>query len=114
MSALLITIGILLVLILIVAIVRNSMYPFGYYDDGVDEEITTTTTTTTTFVDTPAVAAPATTGLNINGIPIVGMLVRQFEGTQPFVIDPVDKDKVFLNTRDDIYEDGAGKMWGLQ
>jgi hypothetical protein len=115
MSALLITIGILLVLILIVAIVRNSMYPFGYYDDGVDEEITTTTTTTTTFVDTPAVAAaPATTGLNINGIAIVGMLVRQFEGTQPFVIDPVDKDKVFLNTRDDLYEDGAGKMWGLQ
>jgi hypothetical protein len=113
MSSLLIVIGILLVLIFIVAIVRNSMYPFGYYDDSVDEEITTTTTTTTTFVDTPAVA-PATTGLNINGIAIVGMLVRQFEGTQPFVIDPVDKDKVFLNTRDDIYEDGAGKMWGLQ
>jgi hypothetical protein len=42
------------------------------------------------------------------------MIQRQFEGTTPFVIDPVDNDKVFLNTTDDIYEDGAGKWWGLQ
>ena len=88
------------------------MGPWDY-----DEEVTTTTTTTTTtVVDTPAVAAyaPATTGLNINGVPIVGMLTRQFDGSTPFVIDPVDGDKMFLNTKDDIYEDGAGKWWGLQ
>jgi len=74
-----------------------------------EEVVTTTTTTTTTTTD-----APATTGLNINGVPIVGMLTRQFDGSTPFVIDPVDGDKMYLNTKDDIYEDGAGKWWGLQ
>lgn len=108
MTTLLIIIGVLVLLILIVAAVRNSNM---YYNDYDDEEIVThtTVTTTTTTNDTPA-----TTGLNINGIPIVGMLVRQYENNQPFVMDPVDKDKVWLNTTDDIYEDGAGKMWGLQ
>jgi hypothetical protein len=112
MSALVLIICILVFLIVIVSIMRS--YAVGPWD--YDEEVTTTTTTTTTtIVDTPAVAsAPATTGLNINGIPIVGMLTRQFDGSTPFVIDPVDGDKMYLNTKDDIYEDGAGKYWGLQ
>ena len=112
MSGLVLVIFILLFLIVIVSIMRS--YAVGPWD--YDEEVTTTTTTTTTtVVDTPAVAsAPATTGLNINGFPIVGMITRQFEGKQPFVIDPVDGDKVYLNTKDDIYEDGEGKWWGLQ
>lgn len=83
--------------------------------DYEDEVTTTTTTTTTTVVDTPAVGSvPVTTGLNINGVPIVGMITRQYEGNQAFVIDPVDGDKMWLNSRDDIYEDGEGKWWGLQ
>jgi hypothetical protein len=113
MSALVLIICILVFLIVIVSIMRS--YAVGPWYDYEDEVTTTTTTTTTTVVDTPAVAsAPATTGLNINGFPIVGMITRQFEGKQPFVIDPVDGDKVFLNTNDDIYEDGEGKWWGLQ
>ncbi len=116
MTTLLVIFFVLLFVVLIVALMRNSaMYhPFDSYDD---EVTTTTTTTTTTVVDTPAVgqvAAQQTMGLNINGFPIVGMITRQFEGKQPFVIDPVDGDKVFLNTKDDIYEDGEGKWWGLQ
>jgi hypothetical protein len=112
MSALLSIVLILFFLIIIVSIMRS--YAVGPWD--YDEEVTTTTTTTTTTViDTPAPsAAQATTGLNINGFPIVGMITRQFEGKQPFVIDPIDGDKVFLNTSDDIYEDGEGKWWGLQ
>jgi hypothetical protein len=115
MTSLLAIFFVLLFVVIIVALIRNSAM-YHPFDDYEDEVTTTTTTTTTTFVDTPAatVAAPATTGLNINGIPIVGMLTRQFEGSTPFVIDPVDGDKMYLNTRDDIYEDGAGKMWGLQ
>ena len=115
MTSLLAIFFVLLFVVIIVALLRNSAM-YQPFDDYEDEVTTTTTTTTTTFVDTPAVAAvaPTATGLNINGIPIVGMLQRQFEGTQPFVMDPVDKDKVWLNTTDDIYEDGAGKMWGLQ
>jgi hypothetical protein len=110
MSTLLVIFFVLLITVILVALFRNSaMYDYE------DEVTTTTTTTTTTIVDTPApVATQATTGLNINGFPIVGMLQRQFEGTTPFVIDPVDNDKVFLNSKDDIYEDGAGKWWGLQ
>ena len=107
MSTMLAIVLVLFVLILIVSIVRNSMF----YNDYDDEVTTTTTTTVTTDVGV-GVAQP--TGLNINGIAIVGMLVRQFENGQPFVIDPVDNDKMYLNTKDDIYEDGAGKVWGLQ
>ena len=105
MSGLVLVIFILLFLIVIVSIMRS--YAVGPWD--YDEEVVTTTTTTTTTTD-----APVTTGLNINGVPIVGMLTRQFDGSTPFVIDPVDGDKMYLNTKDDIYEDGAGKWWGLQ
>jgi hypothetical protein len=111
MTTMLVIFFVLLFVVLIVALLRDSaMYhPFDYEDE------VTTTTTTTTVVDTPATGSgPAHAGLNINGFPIVGMLQRQFEGSTPFVIDPVDNDKVFLNTSDDIYEDGAGKWWGLQ
>jgi len=106
MSALVLIICILVFLIVIVSIMRS--YAVGPWDYD-EEVVTTTTTTTTTTTD-----APATTGLNINGVPIVGMLTRQFDGSTPFVIDPVDGDKMYLNTKDDIYEDGAGKWWGLQ
>ena len=87
---------------------------YNQYDPVDEEVITTHTTTTTTTNEGVGFAQPQQTGLNINGIPIVGMLTRQYDGNQPFVIDPVDKDKMFLNTKDDIYEDGAGKTWGLQ
>lgn len=63
-----------------------------------EDEITTTTTTTTTTDSGPT---------------IVGTLVRSFDNGQPFVMDPVDKDKVWLNTKDDMYEDGAGRIWQL-
>jgi len=106
MSALLFIVLILFFLIITVSIMRS--YAVGPWDYD-EEVVTTTTTTTTTTTD-----APATTGLNINGVPIVGMLTRQFDGSTPFVIDPVDGDKMYLNTKDDIYEDGAGKWWGLQ
>ena len=80
------------------------MYPYyhGYW--GPDEVVTHTTTTTTVTEDVPA-AQPSYN--------IVGNLVRQWEGSQPYVIDPVDHDKVWLNTSDDMYEDGAGKIWTL-
>lgn len=110
MSALISVILILVVLIILVSIIRS--YHVGPWYDYEDEVTTTTTTTTTTVVDTPAV--PATTGLNINGFPIVGMLTKQMDGVQPFVIDPVDGAKWMLNTTDDLYEDAEGKWWGLQ
>jgi len=112
-TSLAIIIGILVLLIVIVSIVRSPPMFYNHYDP-VDEEVVTTHTTTTTTNEANAFAQPQQAGLNINGIPIVGMLTRQYEGNQPFVIDPVDKDKMFLNTKDDIYEDGAGKTWGLQ
>ena len=106
MSALLITISVLIVLILLVIIVRNNTM---YYDDFDDEVTTTHTTTTTTTTNNDSINV----GLNVNGIPVVGMLQRQWENGQPFVIDPVDGDKMWLNTKDDLYEDGANKIWGL-
>ena len=44
---------------------------------------------------------------------VEGDLRRHFEGQQPYVIDPHDGDKVWLNSGDDMYEDGAGKIWRL-
>jgi len=57
-------------------------------------------------------------GLRINGFKVEGVLQVQYlelEGSKtPFVIDPVDRDRVFVNSSDDAYEDGAGKFWALQ
>lgn len=44
---------------------------------------------------------------------VVGKLKRQKENKQFFVIDPVDKSKVWLNSNDDMYEDAAGEIWKL-
>jgi hypothetical protein len=86
--------------ILIIAMIRSTFY----YSDFDDEVTTTTTTTTTTTYDEPAQPA----------VHIVGSLTREFEGTQVFVIDPVDKMKIWLNSSDDMYEDAAGKIWTLR
>ena len=64
-----------------------------------DDEIETTTTTT------------------CHGEPqrnVVGFLERQFEGRQAFVLDPVDGEKSWLNSNDDMYEDANGKIWGIR
>lgn len=108
MTTLFIIISVLIFLILIVALVRSTS-PV-YYNDYDDEVVTThtTVTTTTTTNDAPV------SGPNVNGIPVVGFLQRQWENGQPFVIDPVDGDKMWLNTKDDLYEDGADKIWGLK
>lgn len=45
--------------------------------------------------------------------PIVGKLERRWEGGQPFVIDPVDQKKIWINTNDDMYEDADDKVWRL-
>lgn len=107
MTTLLIIIGVLICLILIVAFVRG--YNTVYYNDFDDEVVTRTTVTTTTTND-----VPVTTGLNINGFPIVGMLTKHMDGIQPYVLDPVDGAKWMLNTTDDLYEDAEGKWWGLK
>lgn len=44
---------------------------------------------------------------------IHGDLISKLEGGQRYVMDPVDGDKVWLNSNDDMYEDGAGKIWRL-
>ena len=65
-------------------------------DDFVDEEtiVTTTTTTQSTVYQQT--------------------LARQFEPNgQPFVIDPVDGLKFYVNTTDDLYEDANGFIWNL-
>lgn len=67
-------------------------------DDCMETEFITTTTTTTDYE---------------TGLDIVGNLKVKTSGKQRFVIDPVDGDKVYLNSNDDLYEDGAGKIWRL-
>ena len=44
-----------------------------------------------------------------------GTLQKQidFGNGQPFVIDPVDLTKTFLNIKDDMYQDAEGKTWKL-
>ena len=99
--------------IIIMIIIASRRYPDPYIDDSMDEEEfhTTTTTTTTTHVheDPPYVAAapqyvePST----------AGTITRGWEDNKPYVLDPVDGVKFFLNEADDQYEDAAGKMWKL-
>jgi hypothetical protein len=113
MSSLIALFFILFILIVLVAIIRSSnMY---WWDNDEIVETHTTTTTTTTTVDNGAVGGTNNyTGLNVNGFPIVGMITKQWDGAQPYVLDPVDGVKWMLNTTDDLYEDAEGKWWGLQ
>ena len=95
-------------LVLIMTIIRNTYYSHPY-DNGMDydhhDETTTTVVTTTVTEDIPA-AVPE--------YDIVGVLVVQTEGTQHYVIDPVDSEKICVNTSDDMYRDADGKVWKLK
>ena len=75
---------------------------FIYTEFPYDEEVTTTTVTTTT----------TETVIDRDSMP---PLLRSFDEAVSafFVIDPVDKDKVYLHATDDIYEDGAGNWYKL-
>ena len=97
-------------LVLIMTIIRNTYYSHPYdngmdYDDHHHDETTTTVTTTTVTEDIPA-AVPE--------YDIVGVLVVQTEGSQYYVIDPVDSEKIWVNAVDDMYKDADGKVWKLK
>lgn len=100
----------LLFLFLFILVIKMVIYPWyigpaPYYDPYV-EDVTTHTTTTTTTTQPEAPQAPQWN--------IVGNLERKkARNGQYYVMDPVDKDKVWLNSTDDLYEDGAGKIWKL-
>jgi len=96
---------ILFFLVLIVTIIRNTYWNPTPYDFGHDE--TTTTTTTTTVVDTPAADSGPT-------YDVVGTIVMQQEGSQFYVIDPADSEKIWVNASDDMYRDADGKVWRLK
>jgi hypothetical protein len=36
-----------------------------------------------------------------------------YDNMQPFVIDPVDLTKTWINSHDDMYEDATGKLWNI-
>jgi len=95
MSLALALILIILFLIVLFISLRGIMYS-RYNNCDCDVESITTTTTT-----------------EQQNYEIVGTLRRQFEGSQPFVIDPVDGSKTWLNTKDDMYEDATDKVWRL-
>lgn len=73
-------------LILLIGI-RNTMC----YDDYEEETVTTVTTT----------------------YDFKGVLRRKWENNQPYVTDPADGAKWYLNTNDDMYEDVNGDWWKL-
>ena len=49
----------------------------------------------------------------LGGTRFVGTLKRSWHGKQPFIVDPLEQNRVYLNTSDDIYEDSAGKWWRI-
>ena len=102
---------ILFFLVLIMTIIHNTYYSHPY-DNGMDydhhrDETTTTVTTTTVTEDIPAAVA-------VPEYNIVGVLVVQTEGTQQYVIDPADSEKIWVNASDDLYRDADGKVWKLK
>lgn len=92
------------IVMIVLATRRNDMC----YDDD-EEVVTTTTTTTTTVVDDHGHG-----GRVVNGYEVVGDLTRKFEGRQPYVIDPADNEKIWVNDGDDLYEDARGRIWALR
>jgi hypothetical protein len=55
----------------------------------------------------------STTTTTSQGSRVAGGLRRQLAGSQFYVIDPVDQQKIWLNSNDDMYEDADGKVWRL-
>ena len=108
----------ILILLVVGVFVKMILYPTPVVvvesfvdDDDEDEVIVTTTTTTTTVVTEPEpVPEPEAPKYEIVGELKVKLFGRN---KQECVTDPVDKDRVFVNTNDDLYEDGAGKIWKL-
>jgi len=96
-AILFIAIFLFFVIIFLAIILRKDHMCHSCSECGCDEVISTTTTT---IHDHP-------------GYYVSGTLGRQFENSQPFVIDPADHTKIWLNTKDDMYEDAAGKIWKL-
>lgn len=82
-----------LIIILIFILILKER-PVCIFDD--EEE----SVTTTTVIEEP-------------DLRVSGTLTRGFDAEQHFVIDPVDKKKIWLNSSDDLYEDAAGKVWRL-
>lgn len=79
--------------------------------DSTDETVVTTTTTAaTTTTDAPAEDyAPQEPQYDI-----VGEVARKkAKNGQFYVIDPVDKAKIYVNITDDLYRDAEGKVWKL-
>jgi hypothetical protein len=90
--------------ILILMIINAYYHPFAV-DNTVDEEVTTvTTTTTSTHQDIPVQQTYV----------ISGTIMRGWENNQPFVFDPFDQTKTYVNPTDDMYEDAEGKIWNLE
>jgi hypothetical protein len=87
-------------------IIAAAYRDFDYGNQVEDETVTTTTTTTTTTTDNGYV--PGET------YDIVGTITRGWDNNQPYVNDPVDGLKVWLNEADTMYEDADGKIWELQ
>ena len=86
----------LLAVLFVVILIKAIMCINDYWDD---EVVTTTTTTTTTYTDNTRLTT--------------GRLTRNWENGQPYVLDPVDGVKWYLNTTDDMYEDANGRWWDL-
>jgi len=94
---------ILVLLILIMLIIQHTYHPFNHFDE-VEEEVVTTTTVTTTHQDVPVQQTYV----------IAGTIMRGWENNQPFVFDPADQSKTYVNPNDDMYEDAEGKIWHLE
>lgn len=103
MNTLLLILGCAVGLLLFILLVRAIMYWWNTGFNSVNDFETVTTTTTTTTNNDPSLVH----------YDIVGTLSIQRSEHQPFVIDPVDGKKWFLNTNDDMFEDAAGKIWKL-
>ena len=102
-------ISILLFILLLTLLVKFMIYPYYYAPPPVypivdDEEVVTTTTTTTTTPEPE----------NLPEFNIVGVLTAQRTEHQPFVIDPVDGEKIYLSANDDLYRDADGKVWKIK
>lgn len=89
---------ILTIFLLVIAMIIRSFRNDYSYDDYETEIVVKTTVTDEYVYQQPIVQ---------------GKLQSIMQGSQRYVIDPADNDQVWLNSNDDMYEDGAGKIWEL-
>lgn len=88
--------------VMLISGIWSPYYPSGNIHDD-EEETVTTTTTTTVYHDEPVIENR-----------YIGTLKKTRDSNGWVVIDPVDRERIYVEEFHDQYTDAEGRLWKLE